>query len=280
MDHPAQGESRLMKVLLPLLALVLAGTAAEAAYIAPHRAVYDLRLATAREGAGLASADGRMVFEIAGSSCEGWTVSFRMVNRYQPIEGKGRLVDIQSVAYESGDFLEMHYSQKEFVNNRPESDERVRVSRQSRNEPVSGEIIAPEAKKFSLPAEVAFPTQHQLHIIDAALRGESRDASLVYDGSDGEKPFRAITQIGRRREPGSNIRDRNNAETRPLAALPYWPMTISYYPEGSGEDLPSYQISFDMYENGVATGLKLDYGDFALRGSLAKLEMLKAESCD
>ena len=37
-----------------------------------------------------------------------------------------------------------------------------------------------------------------------------------------------------------------------------------------------YQVSFDMYENGVATGLVLDYGEFALSGKLADLKMLEA----
>jgi hypothetical protein len=34
-----------------------------------------------------------------------------------------------------------------------------------------------------------------------------------------------------------------------------------------------------MYENGVATGLVLDYGEFALDGELANLELLDAEAC-
>ena len=56
-------------------------------------------------------------------------------------------------------------------------------------------------------------------------------------------------------------------------------MTISYFLVGSGDQTPSYTISFELYENGVSRALKLDYGDFALRGDLQSLEMLPETAC-
>ena len=38
--------------------------------------------------------------------------------------------------------------------------------------------------------------------------------------------------------------------------------------DGLGEELPSYQMSFTLYENGVTNDLVMDYGDYALSGSL------------
>jgi EipB-like len=43
--------------------------------------------------------------------------------------------------------------------------------------------------------------------------------------------------------------------------------------------VPDYQVSFDLYENGVATGLVLDYGSFALAGKLADLSLSDASEC-
>lgn len=57
-------------------------------------------------------------------------------------------------------------------------------------------------------------------------------------------------------------------------------MTISYFPDGKAEETPDYQVTFDMYENGVATGLVLDYGAFSLSGTLSSLEMLTATPCE
>jgi hypothetical protein len=270
-----------MKSTTLATALLLAATAADAATIVPHRAIYDLRLARASEGAGLSNVDGRMAFEIMGSACEGWTVSFRMVNRFRPADGAVKLLDTQSTSYESGDGLDLRYSQKEFIDNRLDQESRVRVSRRDAQGEGSGEIEIPAPKEFTVPAEALFPMRHQFKLMDAALAGESRDTSLIYDGSDGDKTFRAISFIGKRKDAGGNARDKQNPEAARLAALPSWPMTISYYDVAGGEqDTPTYQIGFDLYENGVATGLVLDYGDFALDGELAKLELLDAEACE
>jgi envelope integrity protein B len=270
-----------MKSMTLAATLFLTATAAEAATIVPHRAVYDLRLARANDGASLSGADGRLAFEIVGSSCEGWTVSFRMVNQFRPNEGAMRLIDTQSTSYESGDGLDLRYSQKEFIDNRLDQESRVKVSRQQAQGDGKGNIELPAPKDFMVTAEALFPMRHQLKLMDAALAGETRDTSLIYDGSDGEKTFRAISFIGKRKEAGSNARDKPNAKAEALSGLPSWPMNISYYDvAGSDQDTPIYQIRFDMYENGVATGLVLDYGDFALDGELANLELLHAEACE
>ncbi|MGQ0486278.1 MAG: EipB family protein [Hyphomicrobiales bacterium] len=262
-------------------AATAAATAADAATIVPHRAIYDLRLIRSNQGASLSGVDGRLAFEVAGSPCEGWTVSFRMVNQFRPAEGAGKLIDTQSTSDESGDGLDLHYSQKEFIDNRLDRESRVKVSRQATQGEGKGKIELPAPKDFTVPAEALFPMRHQLKLMDAARAGETRDKSLLYDGSDGEKMFRAISFIGKRKEAGSNARDKPNAEAVALAGLPSWPMTISYYDVAGGDqDTPIYQIGFDMYENGVATGLVLDYGDFALDGELANLELRDAETCE
>ena len=56
-------------------------------------------------------------------------------------------------------------------------------------------------------------------------------------------------------------------------------MTISYYNVEGTAETPEYQVTFDMYENGVATGLVLDYGEFALSGTLSDLKMLNPSEC-
>ena len=70
-----------------------------------------------------------------------------------------------------------------------------------------------------------------------------------------------------------------------LAKLALWPVTISYYAngapgDGQSEDTPAYQVSFDMYENGVAQNLLLDYGDFALEGRMINYEAVKQTACN
>jgi hypothetical protein len=61
--------------------------------------------------------------------------------------------------------------------------------------------------------------------------------------------------------------------------LARWPVTISYFKVGSGESTPAYTVSFELYENGVTGAIRLDYGSFALRGTLTRLDLLPASDC-
>jgi hypothetical protein len=260
-----------------LLALV---SQAQASAVAPHRAVYDLQLLRATQGANVGSVSGRMAYEVSGSECDGWSVSFRLVNRFDYKEGSPRLFDTQSSSWETGDGKTMTYSEKEYVDNRQEKEKRVSVVRSDKDGAGEVNITLPQEKKTSIPAETVFPMRHQLRLMDAAAKGEPRDVSLVYDGSDEEKTVRAISTIGKKINGGEGKKDKDNAEAAPLLPLASWPVTIGYYSaEEENAETPLYQINFDMYENGVSTGLVMDYGNFALSGKLAHLELLKAETC-
>lgn len=269
-----------MKVYALLGLVVLAGSPAEAATVAAHRAIYDLRLVKAGGGASLSGAEGRLAFEVQGSTCEGWTVSFRMVNQFRPSEGNLRTVDTQSTSFESGDALDMRYNQKEFIDRKLQRESKIKVTRAAKEAEGAGEMAGEGENSFQVPAGAVFPVQHQIRLMDKAEAGETRDTSIVYDGSDGKTSYRAITFIGKRKDAGTNTRDKANKEAAALAAIPSWPVSISYYPAtGSGEETPAYQVGFDLYENGIATGLVLDYGEFVLGGELAKLELLDSETC-
>jgi hypothetical protein len=263
-----------------LAAIGLGATMAEGATIAAHRAIYDLHLVRSNNS-GLSGVNGRLAYEVTGSRCEGWTTNFRMVNRFVDGEAGGRLVDTQSSAWESGDGIDLRYTQQEYVNSKLQGEKRLKVTRTAPGGEGRGLIEKPSEKEFTVGPEALFPMQHQARLMDLASRGESRDSSIVYDGSDGEKAYQVITFIGKRIDPGQNLDDVGNAEAAPLDGLPSWPMNISYYDTNpaDGSDTPSYQVSFDMYGNGVVTGLKLDYGSFVLEGKLSKLEMLESEPC-
>ena len=65
----------------------------------------------------------------------------------------------------------------------------------------------------------------------------------------------------------------------------HWPVSVGYFDEdGSekpqiGEQMPNYQMQFTLYENGVTNDLVMDYGNYALAGSLKAIEPLKAPAC-
>ncbi len=47
-------------------------------------------------------------------------------------------------------------------------------------------------------------------------------------------------------------------------------MSVAYFDDKTGKDqLPTYRVSFKLYENGITRDLVMDYGDFILSGKLA-----------
>jgi hypothetical protein len=66
-----------------------------------------------------------------------------------------------------------------------------------------------------------------------------------------------------------------------LSKIKRFPVTVSYFDAGKskGEQTPAYTLGFELYENGVSRALRLDYGNFALRGELKSIEFLKPTPC-
>jgi EipB-like len=268
-----------LKSILCLLPALLLAYAAEAATVAPHRAVYDLSLQRANEGASLQSASGRLAFEIEGSSCEGFTVNFRMATKYRPKEGEMTLIDTMTTTYEGPGGLDFRHQIQERIDGSLRDDHRVNMTRATAEAEGEGTVSSKPGEVFTVPAGTLLPMQHQLRLMALGAAGGGRDSSVIFDGSDEGKPFRAITFVGRAKPPGSLPRDASNPAAALLKGIAAWPVTVSYFPLAGDAETPEYQVSFDMYENGVASSLVLDYGEFALTGKLADLQMLEASDC-
>ena len=68
--------------------------------LAPHRAIYEIMLDQARGGSGVSDMSGRMVYELTGSVCEGYTQNMRFVTRMTNQEGAVSLTDMRSSSWE------------------------------------------------------------------------------------------------------------------------------------------------------------------------------------
>ena len=269
-----------MKYALPVfMTLFLGAGTAEAVTLSPHRAIYDLSLLRAGDNANLKAASGRLAFELQGSSCEGYTVSFRMAVKYRPGEGKSTLVDTRSTTFEGPDGLDFRHQMKELIDGAAKEDTKLKVSRAATNQEGQGEVSGKETASFTLAAGAMLPMQHQLKLMALGETGGGRDSSLIFDGSDGAKTYQAISFVGKTKAPGSIVRDSADKVAAPLKGKAAWPITVSYFSDSKSEDVPDYQVSFDLYENGVATGLVLDYGEFALSGKLADLTVYDNSAC-
>lgn len=268
-------------LLLGIATLAALGSNAWAGVnIRAHRAVYDLKLERTSEGANISGADGRMVMELTGSACDGWSTSFRRVMELRPSEGETQLFDNQVASWESGDGLSLQINDKQFINNRLDTETRLKADIDADpGKGGRGAISEPKPEQFDLPSGVLFPMAHQKRLMEAAERGETRDVSILYDGASGAKVYKVISFIGKRKDASGDAGD-----DKALKDMPSWPLSITFYEYDKDtkttEELPAYQISFPIYENGVAGRLSIDYGGYVISGKLASLELLNQQKCE
>jgi EipB-like len=282
------------RLILSALAIGLAAAAVHApaaaappagnVLLAPHRAIYDLKLLKSRGGRGIDAVRGRILYDFSGNACEGYALQFRQVSELDSLEGKSTLSDLRSTTWEDGAAKTFRFNSESLLNDRQTDTVDGHAERQAGA--ISVDLRKPKPKNFTEPVNAVFPTEHMRRIIAAARAGKNILEFPVYDGSEtGEKLYNTLTVIGRPIPPGSEPPDDAAADIPALAKLTRWPVTISYFEHESaqkqqtGEQTPVYAITFELYENGISRKLTLDYTDFTISGKMTSLDLKKAKPC-
>jgi hypothetical protein len=265
-----------------LMVCVAAGSPVEAATVlAPHRAVYDLKLVRSQGKRPVEAVRGRILYDFTGSPCEGYALSFRQVSEIDSGEGKVALSDLRAATWEEGDAKSFRFNSENKVNDQTVDTVDGNAGRGASG--VSVSLSKPKAKTFDLDPRTAFPTEHVRRVIEAAEAGKTLLELSVFDGSEsGDKVFSTLAVIGNVIKPGEKKPDDAAAGNAALAGLRRWPVTISYFDQDStkaGEQTPAYAIGFELYENGVSRALSLDYGDFVVSGTMSQFELKDAAAC-
>jgi len=253
-------------------------------FLAPHRAIYDLKLLKSSGSRGIDAVRGRILYDFSGNACEGYALKFRQVSALDSLEGKSILSDLRSTTWEDGAAKTYRFNSENLLNDQQTDAVDGHAERDSNA--VSVSLSKPKTKTFTEPVDAVFPTEHMRLIIAAARAGESILEFPVYDGSEtGEKLYNTLTVIGAPIPPGSKPPDDAAAKVPALAKLTRWPVTISYFEhesvkkEQTGEQTPVYAISFELYENGISRKLLLDYSDFTISGKMTSLDLKKTKPC-
>ncbi len=243
-----------------------------------HRAIYDLSLAASTGSRTVENARGRIAFDFSGNLCEGWSLKYRQVTQIRGGESGERTADMASATFETGDGRSLRFR----IDNRGDGSPSTIDGEAEKSDTgeLSVRLRQPRPDSFKAPGPIVFPTGHIKDLVAAAKAGQTNLSVRVFDGSDdGRKVYDTLAVIGRRIEPGAGANLEPAAQHESLMRTARWPVTLSYFGPGSGERTPVYVISFELYENGVSRALRLDYGEFALRGDLTAYEPTGTGEC-
>ena len=251
--------------------------------LAPHRAVYDITLDQARGGSGVSEMSGRMVYELTGSVCDGYTQTMRFVTRMTNQEGAASVTDMRSTSWEDALSKAFKFSSSQYKDTKLSESTQGDANRAVATEEGKVELAKPSKKELTLRRNVLFPIQHSMALLASARKGDRLFQADLYDGSEkGEKVYTTIAYIGRVQPAGRNKALPPVANAGALDGLKSWPVSISYFEEGADKKdaVPSYELAFLYFDNGVSRRLFIDYGDFAIRGTLRDLVFLEPGRCE
>ncbi|EJF81816.1 EipB family protein [Bartonella doshiae] len=247
--------------------------AEESIFLAPHRAVYDFQLDSSSNEMAILGMTGRMVYELSGSVCRGYTTRFRFITRAHFEDMPERLTDQQTTSYETGDSRTFHFSVTDQV-----GQEVARSSEGMAERTQDGIIVKlkkPKERKYKLTM-ADFPVMQLKNIIRHAKTGHHFYYMTVFDGTGkADRVTKESIVIG---EKKTKISDDETKIMGKLGEDEYWPITISYFDDIEKKDgLPIYRTNFLLHENGVMRNLHVDYGNFSLRAKLKSLDLFELE---
>lgn len=256
--------------LAGLLACAALAPAALADGLLPHRAVFDLGLASSRGSGGVVDVRGRMIVEFA-DVCDGWTVDQRLVLDISYDDEETFRSVSAFVSWESKDGTRFRFEDRTWHDAGLVEEISGEATLEADDGRGSAVLSKPEPRTIALPAGTMFPTRHTVYLIERARAGESYVLKTMFDGTSIEGPVDIGAAVGKVRV----------APEQPVVPgdRTAWPMRLAFFlPEGE-PDSPSFEIGVLLQANGVARAMVMDYGGYAIDAKLSQFEALVPPDC-
>ncbi|WP_062226156.1 EipB family protein [Aureimonas frigidaquae] len=259
------------RILAGLAASAALGIAAQAwaAPLRPHQAVYDLSLSGQTED--ILAVEGRIALTLNAKACGEYDLDYRFAARFHK-DGETTVTDQRTRSVEADNGRAYRFETTTFVDGLDQGT--VRGTASNAQDATTVSLQEPVIRDFSLPAS-HFPLDHTAMLIERARKGQRFVEARLFDGDPEAEKLMTTTSIILPAATGAS-----GDKGRDFAGLASWTVDESYFNSDSDEDgLPIFRARYRLYENGVSDEMTLDFGDYALKGSLTSLTYLSAPDC-
>lgn len=240
--------------------------------VAPHRAVYAMSLAAAKSSSRVVSARGLLSFEW-GDGCDGWTIEQRYRLQLSFADQAEVEITTSYVTWESKDGRLYRFKVRKTKNGKAEEEVSGQAHLDGPGKGGNADFTLPKKNAMELPPGTLFPTQHTIVLLERAQAGERMVPRFVFDGATAEGAANVSALIGRPLPPAADNVDA-------FMKRPGWYMRLAYFGvDKKDSPEPDYEIGMDLQDNGIARGIRLDYSDFSIKGTLEKVELLPKPAC-
>ncbi|MBV9537641.1 MAG: cell envelope integrity EipB family protein [Acidisphaera sp.] len=247
--------------------MLLSGTAfAAGPDLAPHRAIYDLRLSTARSN-DVAAATGKMAYEVT-DTCDAWATRQRLEMTVTNRDGQ----DVQMVSdyttWESKDGLKLNFRMRETTDTAVTSEVQGDASLTATGGAGEVHYTLPKEQTVQLPTGTLFPTAHTAALLAAAEDGKKVIALPLFDGTSPDGAQNSSIVVTSWGGPQAS-------KWPALAQLPSGRFHIAFFNRGAEAQTPDYEVSMRYWSNGVADDLAMDFGEFVMNGKMVEFSPQK-----
>lgn len=244
--------------------------------IIPHVAIYDMALASVKNGSDITDASGRMMFAWR-DVCDGWAVEQHMKLHFSYSDDNDQDITSSELSWEAKNGKAYTFNVRRITNG-AETERYRGKAVQNPDGSVTVTYSLPKEKTEHLPAGTLFPSAHTMLILAKAAQGEKFFTRRVFDGSDavGQSDISAFILPP---QPVSAAGLPEKMRKNPLLAAPAWPVHMAFFDPTQQTEEPDYEMDLDLVPNGVARHMKIDYGDFAVTGTLQALKPLPPVKC-
>ena len=236
----------------------------------PHVARYSLSRNYADRDSGVAAVKGLMEVRLE-ISCDGYKID-QYLGFHVLGEDETQLEHLAYLSsFEDKPGKEFYFEARTFENRQLAEELAGKVTVDDSG---SGQIryTRPEPVTEALPKRTIFPMKHLELIIEAAVKGKKSVRHTVFDGSTRENPFEVSTFIG------AAVAG-NSKEIASLKGSKFWPVRLAYFKVGSVSLAPEFEMSAEVFDNGVIGNMIYDYGNFAIDVTLEELQPLPKPEC-
>ncbi|HPQ51525.1 MAG TPA: DUF1849 family protein, partial [Alphaproteobacteria bacterium] len=251
--------------------------------IAPHRAIYDIKMTSMKRGSQILGVSGTMMYTLK-SVCGGWITDHRFNMVYEYSSAPSVRVETKFSSFESfaGDHLDFSSSRSRDG----EIYEKIRgkaVLDLAQGAKGSADYSIPAETHYDLGEGTLFPLAHTYSLISEAQRGKKIVHAIVFDGSDDQGAVEINAVIGKKIAPknASDMKQSSGAEKidSSLTDYPAWTMGLAVFPLNKVDSVADYELSMDVLENGIVREMKVDYHDFSISQKLIALEKTSLDTC-
>lgn len=265
----------LMLCAAPLLAAAPAG-AVPRADLAPHKAIYNIKMIAKRSGSQVLNISGQMYFELR-AGCDAWTTDHRFNLNYEYTDSPPMMITSDFTTYEpyAGGTLDFNSRRKR--DGELFQELRGRAATQP-GQDGSADYNVPEGMKYKLPAGTLFPMAHTVKLLDEIKAGKTFINATVFDGSDEEGPVEINAFVGAPVNALATVKAGPDIDAT-LINTPAHNLRMAFFPLSSGESGSDYEMNAVFHDNGIISDMTVEYGDFTVSQSLQALQKLEPEPC-